>query len=183
MSASTESGALPPVEAVAVEAVAAEAVPVEAVQSVQFGWSRAALLRQWTARVPTVASELPHGVRGYQVLSVAVHESPPTQAALAERLGIDRTVMTYLLDELVDCGVVERKQDPEDRRARRIVPTVHGRAVVKELDAQVSREEDALLSALRPEERRILRDLLGHAAEGAAPGDDRCATASPAAGP
>jgi MarR family transcriptional regulator for hemolysin len=147
------------------------------------GWPLTALLREWHALVDAVSSELPHGVRGYQVLSAVVHEGPPTQAALAARLGIDRTVMTYLLDKFVECGLVERRQDPADRRARRIVPTEHGRRVLADLDARVARAEDDLLADLAPEDRRTLAALLEHAATAAAPGDDRCAAVARSAEP
>lgn len=140
------------------------------------GWSLAVLLREWNTRVEDASRDLPHGVRGYQVLSAVVHEAPPTQAALAARLGIDRTVMTYLLDKFEGCDLLERKQDPSDRRARRIVPTDHGRRLLAEVDARVAKAEDELLSTLPSEDRRVLLALLEHAASGAAPADeDRCA--------
>jgi MarR family transcriptional regulator, transcriptional regulator for hemolysin len=56
-------------------------------------------------------------------------DEPCSQAALAARLGIDRTVMTYLLDDLVTAGLVERRQDPGDRRTRSVAATEHGRAI------------------------------------------------------
>lgn len=139
------------------------------------GWSLAALLREWKHRVAASCGELPHGPRGYEVLAAVVHEEPPTQAALAARLGIDRTVMTYLLDELDTAGLARRQADPADRRVRRIVATARGREVVADLDAQVARAEDELLAPLEPAERTALRDLLVRAASGAAPADDRCA--------
>ncbi len=140
-----------------------------------FGWSLAALLREWKHRVAATCDELPQGSRGYEVLAAVVHEEPPTQAALAARLGIDRTVMTYLLDELDTAGLARRQADPADRRARRIVATARGREVVAGLDARVIRAEDDLLAALEPAERAALRGLLVRAASGAAPADDRCA--------
>jgi MarR family transcriptional regulator, transcriptional regulator for hemolysin len=139
------------------------------------GWALTVLLREWTAKVEAVASDLPQSVRGYQVLEAVVHDTPPTQAALAARLGIDRTVMTYLLDSFEGCGLVERHPDPADRRARRIVPTGHGRAVLADLDRRVARAEEELLASLTQEDRHALVDLLERAASGAAPGDDRCA--------
>ncbi|MEG3616063.1 MarR family transcriptional regulator [Isoptericola haloaureus] len=139
------------------------------------GWPLAALLREWSDGVTAACADVPHGARGYEVLAAVVHDAPPTQAALAARLGIDRTVMTYLLDELVGCGLVERQQDPADRRARRIVATEHGRAVLADLDARVRAAEDALLADLSAVERDHLRALLARAASAAAPGDDRCA--------
>ena len=139
------------------------------------GWSLAALLREWSAHVAAACADVPHGGRGYEVLAAVTHDAPPTQAALAARLGIDRTVMTYLLDELAGCGLVERQPDPADRRARRIVVTDHGRAVLADLDARVRVAEDELLAGLDLAERDALRHLLVRAATGAAPGDDRCA--------
>lgn len=139
------------------------------------GWPLAALLRGWSDGVATACADVPHGARGYEVLAAVVHDAPPTQASLAARLGIDRTVMTYLLDELVGCGLVERRQDPADRRARRIVATDHGRTVLADLDGRVHAAEDALLADLDDAEREHLRALLTRAAAGAAPGDDRCA--------
>ena len=50
-----------------------------------------------------------------------------SQLALAQHLGIDRTVMTYLLDDLEAAGLIERRPDPADRRARRVVATRTGR--------------------------------------------------------
>ncbi|MFK0044612.1 MarR family transcriptional regulator [Streptomyces sp. NPDC090741] len=40
---------------------------------------------------------------------------------MATYLGIDRTVMTYLIDDLVTAGLVERRLNPADRRQRKIV--------------------------------------------------------------
>ncbi len=35
--------------------------------------------------------------------------------------------MTYLLDDLEAAGLIERRPDPSDRRARRLAATPHGR--------------------------------------------------------
>src|SRR5688572_15030564 len=122
-----------------------------------FGWSLATLLREWSARVDAAADDLPQGTRGYQLLTAVVHGNLPSQAALATSLGIDRTVMTYLLDAFVDCGLVERRLDPADRRARRIVATDRGRAVLAAAEARVVAAEDELLTGLDPEQRALFR--------------------------
>jgi len=139
------------------------------------GWPLSALLREWSARVDALAEDLPDGTRCYQVLSAVVHDTPPSQAALAARLGIDRTVMTYLIDKYVDCDLVERQTDPADRRTRRIVATDKGREVLADLDARVAAAEDDLLGGLDADERATLRRLLDRAADGAAHDEDRCA--------
>ncbi|MFA1548511.1 MarR family winged helix-turn-helix transcriptional regulator [Actinomadura chokoriensis] len=138
------------------------------------GWSLTVLLREWTARVEAVAEALPQGVRGYQVLSAVVHDAPPTQAHLAGRLGIDRTVMTYLLDAFEGCGLLERRPDPADRRNRRVVPTDKGRTVLADLDARVCEAEADLLSTLPPADRDVLLVLLERAASANDSTADRC---------
>jgi MarR family transcriptional regulator for hemolysin len=141
-----------------------------------FGWSLAALLREWSARVDAAADDLPQGTRGYQLLTAVVHGDLPSQAALASTLGIDRTVMTYLLDAFEDCGLVERQRDPADRRARRIVATDRGQEVLAAMDARVAAAEEELLSGLEPEKRALLRELLERAAVGTGPDKDPCRT-------
>src|SRR5699024_4300592 len=141
-------------------------------------WPLVALLREWTNRTEAATVELPHGMRGYQVLRTVVHDTPPTQAALASRLGIDRTVLTYLIDRYADCGLVERQRDPTDRRARRIVATHHGQRVLAGVDEKVSAAGEQLLAGLRPAERTRLRELLERAAHGLTPDEDRCAAVS-----
>ena len=71
---------------------------------------------------------MPSGIRGFQILSAVIHRDPPNQQALGAHLAIDRTVLTYLLDSLVEAGAVERVPAPSDRRARKIEATEHGRA-------------------------------------------------------
>src|SRR4051794_4950718 len=79
------------------------------------GWALAVLLRRWQERAQEALLGLPQGSRGYHVLSVVVHDALPTQAALASRIAIDRTVLTYLIDDLEAAGLVERQLDPRDR--------------------------------------------------------------------
>ncbi|MFS8479808.1 MAG: MarR family transcriptional regulator [Micromonosporaceae bacterium] len=131
----------------------------------EFGWALTVLLREWRSRVEAVVGDLPHGSRGYQVLAAVVREEPPTQASLAQRLCIDRSVMTYLIDRYVECGLVERQQDPADRRARRIVPTERGRRTLDELDARVREVERELLGSVPEADRLVLRRLLRQAAD------------------
>jgi DNA-binding MarR family transcriptional regulator len=107
-----------------------------------------------------VTDGLPGGHRGYQVLSAAVRDQPGSQAALAARLGIDRTVMTYLLDDLVKAGLVERRQDPGDRRTRLVVATEHGRTVLDDLDKRFARAEQHILGGLSPGDQAAFRALL-----------------------
>ncbi|WP_435737271.1 MarR family winged helix-turn-helix transcriptional regulator [Cellulosimicrobium sp. PMB13] len=124
------------------------------------GWHLGVLLRAYRATVEDALVDVPHGTRGYQVLVSVVQGDQPTQLALAEYHGIDRTVMTYLVDDLVAAGLVERQQNPADRRARRVVATASGRRRLAELATQVHDAEDSLLRVLSPEERHTFRELM-----------------------
>jgi MarR family transcriptional regulator, transcriptional regulator for hemolysin len=134
----------------------------------------ALLLRRYSERVGAVLGELPHGPRGYQVLAEVARGRRPNQLELARHLGIDKTVMTYLLDDLESEALVERVPDPDDRRRRLLVPTPAGLERVAGLCRLVSRAEDEVLAALEPAERETVRRLVAKAA-GDGSGVDVCA--------
>ncbi|GKQ40880.1 transcriptional regulator [Streptomyces sp. A012304] len=114
-------------------------------------------------RAAADASEtLPGGARAYLVL-VALAEAgdkPPTQLELAGQVGLDRTVMTYLLDDLEGQGLLARRPNPQDRRSRHVVLLDEGRAQLQRMRADVAAAEARLLSELSEEQRAQFRDLL-----------------------
>src|SRR6478735_8187434 len=124
------------------------------------GWHLGVLLRAYRATVEEALVGLPHGTRGYQVLGSVVQGDQPTQLALAEHHGIDRTVMTYRVDDLVAAGLVERQQNPADRRARRVVATPEGRRRLAGWATAVHDAEEQLLGMLSPDERSAFRTLM-----------------------
>ena len=140
------------------DTAAAPDVPTEADQSL--GWPLGVLLRGYEAVVGTELDGLPHRHRGYQVLREVVHGDQPSQLALAVHLGIDRTVMTYLIDDLVAEGLVERQPNPADRRQRKIVATDLGHARLAETCTRVAAAEDRVLASLDPAERSAFREML-----------------------
>ena len=102
----------------------------------------------------------------------------PSQLALANHLGIDRTVMTYLVDDLEREGLVERRANPADRRQRLVVATEEGLALVERACRRVVEAQDELLGTLGADERVALRRLLNKAAVATGQGvEDPCAVA------
>src|ERR1700727_324059 len=85
------------------------------------GWGLAVVFRAYVKAADAVTDGIPGGHRGYQVLVAAARDESGSQAALAQRLGIDRTVMTYLLDDLEAADLVARQPDPLDPRPRRLI--------------------------------------------------------------
>ena len=149
--------------------------------SSDLGWSLGVLSRSYGKAVSAIFAEVPGGARGYQVLAAAARDEHGSQLALAQHLGVDRTVMTYLLDSLAEAGLIERRPDPADRRARRIVATARGRSLLDGLAERLREAEDQVLAGLaEAEDRQAFRALLQRLAMHAAALDS---TALDSAGP
>lgn len=125
-----------------------------------FGWLLAQCFRAHVQAMDRAVADLPHGHRGFQALSGAVNCSANNQAELAKQLGIDRTVMVYLVDDLERAGLVERLPDPNDRRSRLIRATETGRDRLAAAKTAISAAESELLAALSEQEQESLRGLL-----------------------
>jgi DNA-binding MarR family transcriptional regulator len=128
--------------------------------SEDLGWGLAVVFRAYVKAADAVTDGIPGGHRGYQVLCAAARDEPGSQAAMASRLGIDRTVMTYLLDDLAAADLVARQPDPADRRSRRVVATEHGRVILADREARFARAEEHLLGGLPAEDQATFRTLL-----------------------
>ncbi|WP_435092187.1 MarR family winged helix-turn-helix transcriptional regulator [Clavibacter michiganensis] len=132
----------------------------------QFGWSIQAVYQGFVRTAQAAVADVPGGPRGYQVLVAITTEEPSSQLALAQRLGIDKTQMTYVIDALAAGGHVERQPHPRDRRIRQVVPTDAGRALLATARVALGEVEDGLMGALEPDERIALRRLLARVALG-----------------
>src|SRR4029077_5047306 len=86
--------------------------------SSDLGWALGVLSRFYVKAAATTFAEVPGGSRGYQVLAAAAGDEHGSQLALAQHLGVDRTVMTYLLDSLAEAGLIERRPGPAGRPER-----------------------------------------------------------------
>jgi DNA-binding MarR family transcriptional regulator len=121
------------------------------------GWGLGMVFRAYVTAAHAAVADLPGGPRGYQVLSAAAHGTVGSQLALAQHLGVDRTVMTYLLDDLETAGLIQRSPDPADRRARRVVATEHGTELLVTLDQRLRAAEAHLLAPLDEGARETFR--------------------------
>ncbi|MDP9843880.1 MarR family winged helix-turn-helix transcriptional regulator [Streptosporangium lutulentum] len=159
----------------------ADALPAgEQAAGANLGWSLGMVLRAWQEEVGDVLHGMPGSSRGYHVLSAVAHGGPQRQKALAERLAIDRTVLVYLIDDLVEAGLVERRLDPQDRRARRIVATERGRRVLAEAETRVSAAEERILDGISPADQAAFHRIATRAAtkiRETSPGTDPCVAA------
>lgn len=106
---------------------------------VMFGKVRAQI-RDRAARVHPELSPA-----GYNLLAMLVRSGPQHAGALAAALDADKSMISRIVRQLAELGLVERQADPSDGRAAFVVAT--GIAVER-------------VEALRSERRGQLRDVL-----------------------
>ncbi|MET0135701.1 MAG: MarR family winged helix-turn-helix transcriptional regulator [Kibdelosporangium sp.] len=127
------------------------------------------LLAQVTLQAGRIVSEAlaEEGVRRhhYTVL-LTLSEQGSSQADLGRRLGIDRSDLHAVLNDLEGDDLVARVRDEEDRRRNVVELTTKGATILKRLAVKVEEAQDALLRPLSKSERavfnRILKILLDH---------------------
>jgi DNA-binding MarR family transcriptional regulator len=107
------------------------------------------------------------------------------QRRLAEAMGIDPTHASLIVERLHANGLIERRINDADRRARALYLTPKGRALWRRLRPRTSVANERVLAPLAPAERQLFLDLLIRLIEGnrehARPGAGRRRRA-PAAG-
>ena len=132
--------------------------------------------------------------RHFGMLSHLGASEGQSQQALSVALGIHRSAVVALVDDLEHRGLAERRRDPVDRRAYTLYLTPAGRDLLTDLERVADERDVELLSALDASERSQLISLLRRVAEsqglaaGVHPnleppeGDDRAEASGPAEG-
>ena len=103
-----------------------------------------------------------HGIqlRDYIVLS-ALDKTPNfTQVELAKALGLDKTTLMSQLDRLERIGLVVRRSDPRDRRARIPEITEAGISLRAKVASASSRVEAAALNGFSQDQVYLFRQML-----------------------
>ena len=129
------------------------------------GWAIRLVSTAFSRVATESVADLPGGPRGYLVLIALAGGEPPTQLALAKEVSLDRTVMTYLLDDLEAHGLVSRRPDPRDRRARLVLITDIGRTRLRQVRQGLTGAEARLLADLDDQDTERLRTLLSRVAQ------------------
>lgn len=108
------------------------------------------------------AALAPYGINGRHlaVLSVLAGGQLLSQQEAAGLLGIDRTTMVALIDELERMRIVARHPHPADRRKNVVDLTAEGRVLYDKADRAAEDAERRFLAPLDPAAARGLRDAL-----------------------
>ncbi len=83
-----------------------------------------------------------------------------SQQAIGELLGLSPTRMVFLVDELEQRGLVERRRNATDRRSYALYLTAQGRDKLRQVRVSGSRHQDELGASLTQAERIELTKLL-----------------------
>jgi DNA-binding MarR family transcriptional regulator len=87
------------------------------------------------------------------------------QCRLAELMGIDRTNVGQIIDDLAAKGLVERRVNAADRRAREVRTTARAVALRRRMRPRVLAAQGSVLAPLKPADRVVLIDLLTRVVE------------------
>ncbi|MEU5591494.1 MarR family winged helix-turn-helix transcriptional regulator [Streptomyces sp. NPDC020298] len=76
-----------------------------------------------------------------------------TQAALADAIRADKTRIIAVLDDLESRGLIRRRPDPDDRRARLLSLSAEGRQLRDAVQCAIQKGEERLLAHLPAADR------------------------------
>lgn len=115
----------------------------------------------------------------FGVLAILARNEGLTQVALAEQLEITPITLARLIDRLEAEGWVERRRDPDDRRAHRLFLRREGREVLERLRPLAQRFLEETFADLSPQARLQLIDTLSVVRAGLSDRDPAAAVAAP----
>ncbi|MFF0265396.1 MarR family winged helix-turn-helix transcriptional regulator [Kribbella sp. NPDC004536] len=96
----------------------------------------------------------------YHVLASLADDGEAVQATLADRIGMDRSDLVTLLDELEELKLLARRVDAADRRRKIVAITPAGEKYLTDMDQLIYAAEADLLAPLTAAERKTLLALL-----------------------
>jgi DNA-binding MarR family transcriptional regulator len=99
------------------------------------------------------------------ILKVIDQSDGLSQQSLGERLGVFPSRLVSMLDELEERGLIERRNNPADRRSYSLFLTTAGLASLREIERIGRANQDVVCAALDSSERGQLASLLARIAE------------------
>src|SRR5216684_7483929 len=135
--------------------------PSQAFIHAEFGLLITRLARLWRREVDRAVAA--HGLSQATAIPLVVlsrRGKSVRQCVLAEELGIEGPSLVRLIDLLQAEGLVERREDPTDRRAKTLHLTKAGEAKVEETNRVLRRVRASLLKDIGAEELAITFETL-----------------------
>jgi MarR family transcriptional regulator, 2-MHQ and catechol-resistance regulon repressor len=100
------------------------------------------------------------GMTEFAILEALYHKGPLLLREVRDKILISGGGVTYVVDKLVDKGLIERRACPEDRRATYAALTPGGEALIERIFPEHARCLEHALSGLTPDEKDAATALL-----------------------
>ncbi len=123
--------------------------------------------RQWRRAANTVVeADGLSDATALPLILIGRLDGEPRQNALAEAVGIEGPSLVRLLDQLCVAGLVLRKEDPTDRRAKVLSLTPAGERTVAKMEAELTELREQVFAQIDTADLeaslRVFRALQGH---------------------
>jgi MarR family 2-MHQ and catechol resistance regulon transcriptional repressor len=103
----------------------------------------------------------------FSVLELLLHKGPLPVNTIGKRVFVTSGSITAAVDRLESANLVERRDDPNDRRVRVVALTHKGKSLIEEKFAEHVKDIETAFSALDAEEITALQALLRKLGKGA----------------
>ena len=90
------------------------------------------------------------------ILMGLVHEKISGVSEIGEKMGVTNAAASQAVDRLVQLDLIERTEDPEDRRAKRLALTIKGRTLIEKGIEARCKWVEGLTDALTPEQQNMI---------------------------
>jgi DNA-binding MarR family transcriptional regulator len=98
-------------------------------------------------------------LRHYQLLRLLHFDGPRLQSKIGPVLGVDRTTVVALVDQLEKLNLAKRVRSADDRRAYLIAATTKGKRLAIKATELVGKVEATMFAPLSVEEQNVVRKL------------------------
>jgi MarR family transcriptional regulator, lower aerobic nicotinate degradation pathway regulator len=135
--------------------------PLASAPGFLLSWNGQRIARKFAAALEPLGLRPPH----FGVLTLIDANPGSAQRELVERSMIDASSMVFVIDELEELGLAERRPHPADRRKRAVYLTANGRRTLQRARAVAMKTAEDVFAPLDERElealRRLLRKLAG----------------------
>lgn len=126
-----------------------------------FGFLLKEVSRKYVLRFEQRAQEMSMTLPPCKVLAYLERNEGVSQSKLAELTSIEPMAMVRILDRMEADGLVERRPDPVDRRARRLYLTPKSKPALKEIWRLSDLTRSETFAGISQSEKDVFLDVLG----------------------
>jgi DNA-binding MarR family transcriptional regulator len=94
------------------------------------------------------------------VLLTTVRRGPVKLADVAAEVGVNPTMLSRAIGQLVDAGLVQRSSDRTDRRSAWLEPTAAGRRLAEQMQTERTAALEVAMEGLQEDERQLIHAAL-----------------------